>query len=125
MIRLFAAAAVFGALSACTAAGSFTPTETSDRDDQILQKALLTNLKDPSSAQIRNVQTFANPRGGRMTCGMINAKNAFGGYTGFQQFTVVSAQSVDYSRPYIQPAFSMGPVASIDCGGAGYVASLS
>lgn len=42
-------------------------------------------LKDPSSAQFQDVTYDASSR---VACGQVNAKNSFGGYTGFQQFWV-------------------------------------
>lgn len=42
-------------------------------------------LKDPDSAQFQDVTYDAS---NRVACGQVNAKNSFGGYTGFQQFWV-------------------------------------
>lgn len=42
-------------------------------------------LKDPGSAEFQN--TFVSRKlGGPVVCGEVNAKNSFGGYTGFQRF---------------------------------------
>lgn len=42
-------------------------------------------LKDPSSVQYRDVRAFVV--GGRVAvCGEVNAKNSYGGYTGFEGF---------------------------------------
>ena len=58
-------------------------------DDVLLikkfQETLLNRLKDPSSAQFRDVKL--NQRRDAL-CGMVNSKNAFGGYTGFSGFVV-------------------------------------
>jgi hypothetical protein len=43
--------------------------------------AVVKDFKDPSSAQFRNVRE----KGGEV-CGEVNAKNAMGGYVGFQRF---------------------------------------
>lgn len=43
-------------------------------------------LKDPDSAQFRNVALFLNESGTGRVCGEVNAKNSFGGYTGFEVF---------------------------------------
>jgi hypothetical protein len=42
-------------------------------------------LRDPGSAEFRNLRFYS---GGDVpvTCGEVNAKNAFGGYTGFERF---------------------------------------
>lgn len=41
-------------------------------------------LKDPQSAQFTDVHIFDGP----MICGMVNAKNSFGGYVGPRRFFV-------------------------------------
>jgi hypothetical protein len=44
-------------------------------------------LKDPSSIQLRNVRVRVDPdRQLARVCGEFNAKNAMGGYVGFQKF---------------------------------------
>lgn len=45
-------------------------------------------LRDPSSAQFRNVEKIDQPEGGVAVCGEINGKNAYGGYAGFTRFAV-------------------------------------
>lgn len=48
-------------------------------------------MKDPSSVQFRNVHGYK--KGGNdavLICGEVNAKNSFGGYTGFHYFTYLS-----------------------------------
>lgn len=42
-------------------------------------------LKDPESAQFRDVYV-SNSFGIPLVCGEVNAKNSFGGYTGYQRF---------------------------------------
>ena len=47
-------------------------------------------MKDPGSVQLRNVRGYdKDDPNHALICGEINAKNSFGGYTGFQQFTYV------------------------------------
>ncbi|MCL6248049.1 hypothetical protein M5F00_09260 [Acinetobacter sp. ANC 4945] len=46
------------------------------------KRALISVLKDPDSATIRNQNGF---------CGEVNSKNSFGGYTGFRRFIASSA----------------------------------
>lgn len=43
------------------------------------------NLKDPSSAQFRNVR-IVSWGSQKLVCGEINAKNSYGGYVGFKRF---------------------------------------
>jgi predicted RNA-binding Zn-ribbon protein involved in translation (DUF1610 family) len=56
-------------------------------------------LKDPNSAQFRNVkiakirENVNEPKESYAICGEVNAKNGFGGYTGFSGFVVKSMNS--------------------------------
>lgn len=53
------------------------------------ESAVQSKLKDPSSAQFRNVffNKYVTPNGPvPMVCGEVNSKNSFGGYRGFQRF---------------------------------------
>jgi hypothetical protein len=49
------------------------------------QKGIKTKLRDPDSAQFRDVRFYS---GGPtpVVCGEVNSKNGFGGYGGFQRF---------------------------------------
>lgn len=49
------------------------------------QEILAGNLKDPGSAQFRNVRVVARPEG-KLVCGEMNAKNSLGGYVGYKPF---------------------------------------
>jgi hypothetical protein len=49
------------------------------------QNAIKSKLKDPESALFRNVK-FHSSGGIPVTCGEVNAKNGFGGYSGFERF---------------------------------------
>jgi len=51
------------------------------------KEAVLDQLKDPASAEFRNVNvsTFS---GSPLVCGEVNAKNSHGGYTGFRHFMI-------------------------------------
>ncbi len=53
-----------------------------------MQRHVVAKLKDPASAQFRNL-TYEVGR--HIGCGQVNAKNAFGGYTGFHYFSVLMA----------------------------------
>lgn len=66
-----------------------------DQNDQLLAHArssVLAKLKDPASAQFDGLQV--NPRIGSV-CGMVNARNSFGGYTGMKRFIAFSDGRVD------------------------------
>jgi len=49
------------------------------------EKILADGLKDPESAHFRNVQFRSETNA---VCGEFNAKNSYGAYVGFKQFTV-------------------------------------
>lgn len=118
-MRLIPVAAVAG-LTACTGSMGYMPTTMTPQDEQMQKTAFFQNLADPNGAQVQDVRVYAAPNGNRLICGKVNAKNAFGGYTGFQTFEVATVASADYSKPNVRPIFATGPVATIDCGGAGY-----
>lgn len=43
-------------------------------------------LKDPNSAEFRDIYQVSLPKGGTKVCGWVNSKNSFGGYVGFRRF---------------------------------------
>ena len=49
------------------------------------QEAAKIGLKDPTSAQFRNVRVLPHVSG-KIVCGEINGKNSYGGYVGFRPF---------------------------------------
>jgi hypothetical protein len=52
-------------------------------------------LKDPASAQFRAVAaTQSNDKEGWRVCGEVNARNSYGGYTGFRKFAWLSTGEV-------------------------------
>lgn len=48
--------------------------------------AVTDKLRDPSSAQFRNVRRSMNSRGTTTYCGEVNSRNVYGGMTGFRRF---------------------------------------
>lgn len=52
---------------------------------RVAQGFVLANLKDPESAEFRDQKGL---------CGEVNAKNSFGGYTGFKRFMAASEEMV-------------------------------
>lgn len=71
-----------------------------EQDIQLI--AFQASLKDPDSAKIRNVHSGKvasdlNPEGVTATCGEVNAKNGFGGYTGFEGFVILPSRLVPYT----------------------------
>jgi len=60
--------------------------------ENMVKSAIRDGLKDPASAQFTEMYTFMSG-GSRHTCGYVNAKNSFGGYTGKKPFFVRSIDS--------------------------------
>ncbi len=54
-------------------------------DERDVRQAAANVLKDPESAEYRNIRRVDRSS---MICGEVNAKNAFGAYTGFKPFVV-------------------------------------
>lgn len=78
-----------GAYAACVEAQrartppvNWTPT----RIRTAARQAVTNNLRDPSSAQFRNVRRIEHSNGSIMFCGEVNGRNAYGGMSGFQRF---------------------------------------
>ena len=78
-----------GAYAACVEAQrartppvNWTPT----RIRTAARQAVTNKLRDPSSAQFRNVRRIEHSNGTTMFCGEVNGRNAYGGMSGFQRF---------------------------------------
>lgn len=56
-----------------------------------IKSALTKTLKDPSSAQFKNMVAYGSPNSVIVTflCGEVNAKNSYGGYIGFRRFFTI------------------------------------
>ena len=50
------------------------------------ERAVRGELKDPDAAQFKDVRANYTEEFGVVACGRVNAKNEFGGYTGFRRF---------------------------------------
>ena len=53
-------------------------------------------LKDPESAQFRDVKVVINTLNEKAVCGEVNAKNSYGGYTGFKPFYTIDGQDIKF-----------------------------
>ncbi|EMR4172050.1 hypothetical protein R2537_007081 [Pseudomonas aeruginosa] len=89
-----------GILSAAPlhAASASSPQKASATVAALVQKHVKAAVKDPASVQIRNLRTV---KADAIThfCGEVNAKNSFGGYTGFRPlagFMVLNGSSASY-----------------------------
>lgn len=73
-------------MSLASFAQAATQAEIAERIKQAESKGkevLLAKLKDPQSAQFRNVRPSTD---GLYLCGEVNSKNSYGGYPGFRKF---------------------------------------
>lgn len=50
------------------------------------QAAVADTLRDPESARFRGVRVVREADGGNALCGELNARNAYGGYVGYEAF---------------------------------------
>lgn len=63
------------------------PTPVTERDRGFIQTGIIDDLKDPGSAQTRNLMAYDLSDGqGRIICGQMNGRNSFGAYVGYQPF---------------------------------------
>ena len=72
-------------LSGCSSQKAPTDTRQPQPDQPLIktaESAILRQLRDPSSAQFRDV--YANSKG--IVCGSVNARSIYGGYVGFSAF---------------------------------------
>lgn len=60
--------------------------EMSSFETSIVEDAISSRLKDPSSAQFGAMAAALQTDGSVIVCGLVNAKNSFGGYTGNQPY---------------------------------------
>ncbi|QDH70866.1 hypothetical protein [Marilutibacter alkalisoli] len=74
------------------------------------QESVKRELKDPSSAQFRDVARYRND-GRDVLCGEVNAKNSYGGYVGFRSFLVVDDVAIlrqdDVAGPFDSVSVAM------------------
>ena len=76
-------------------------------------------LRDPDSAKFQNLKIVVNNKGNESVYGEANARNAFGGYTGFSKFNVSKdiVNIVDVNQPETIKLYKLS-------GGAGPEAEL-
>lgn len=90
---------------------AFLATGTQDQVIEAAKVNVANSLKDPGSAQFKNVH-LVNYLDGSVVCGEINAKNSYGGYVGFSPFVASNIDSDMYDKdskyPEIQAAANAG-----------------
>jgi hypothetical protein len=67
------------------------------------KKGVRSRLRDPASAEFRNVYFHRGPDGVPAACGEVNGANGFGGKSGFQRFVAVGE-----SRVFLEEAIPQG-----------------
>ncbi|HGM7348091.1 TPA: hypothetical protein ACKP7M_002499 [Stenotrophomonas maltophilia] len=70
------------------------------------ERAVRGELKDPDSAQFRDVRANYTEEFGVAACGRVNAKNEFGGYAGFRRFVSSGKSVILEGRDNIADAWS-------------------
>ena len=71
-----------------TTSTSVQPFQPSASDLAQATELIAQKLKDPGSLQTRNIRGYRAATGDRIICGEYNARNSFGGYSGFTGFYV-------------------------------------
>lgn len=65
---------------------------------RVAKENMRKNLVDPSSAEFKDVHVYKNGSSGKIVCGYVNAKNRFGGYTGYEEFISIGKTTVSKSQ---------------------------
>jgi len=70
------------------------------------ERAVRRELKDPDSAQFKDVRANYTEEFGVVACGRVNAKNELGGYTGFRRFVFGDGRVILERRDNVSDAWS-------------------
>jgi hypothetical protein len=62
------------------------PIALSDAQKNTVRRGVREKLKDPDSAKFVSLSAVKDDKGMVYVCGMVNAKNSYGGYTGMSPF---------------------------------------
>lgn len=84
---LLAATSIPAACAYHTGIEAGTPTRLTTSQMASVDTGLRASLKDPDSARIAGVSAARGKDGTLTVCGHVNARNSFGGYTGFVPFS--------------------------------------
>lgn len=69
------------------------------------ERAVKNELKDPLSAQFKNVYANYTEKFGVVACGQVNAKNELGGFTGYRRFVSAGRSVILEGRDNISDAW--------------------
>lgn len=93
----------------------FLENGTQEKAIEAAKQTVANSLKDPSSAQFRDVH-LVSYLDGNVICGEVNGKNSYGGYVGFSSFVASTTASDFYDKnskyPDIQSASNAGITAA-------------
>ena len=94
--KFYAFATCIGILSGCVTAPPLPPVQVSipsAEEQLILKQATISSLKDPDSARFNGQMVIVD---NKSACVEVNAKNTFGGYTGYQQAALVKIDGIGW-----------------------------
>lgn len=69
------------------------------------QQAVRASLKDPGSAQFKDVYANYSEEFNVVACGQVNSKNSLGGYTGFKRFVSNGKSAIIEGRDNVADAW--------------------
>lgn len=78
----------------------FRPYTLPPSDVEVVKRDVASSLKDPQSAVFGEMAASISSRGVVQVCGMVNARNSFGGYTGHKPFLGVLATNTSGQRVF-------------------------
>src|SRR5689334_17187693 len=85
------------------------PVSLSEEEMQGVERGLKAKLKDPDSAKIEGVVAGKGTDGRTFVCGLVNAKNSYGGYSGKMPFR--GYMEIDASgKPVLVPSAMATPL---------------
>jgi hypothetical protein len=100
--------------------GEFANYSLSESDLAAVQQTVRTSFKDPQSAHFGQIMAVRSLSGEVKVCGLVNAKNRFGDYTGAQHFFGTLSQGSFALIKLDYPSF-YGESAILRCKSAGMV----
>lgn len=80
-----------------------TPVTLSEKLVSWVRKGVAARLKDPESARFGEMKGMSDNNGAIVVCGLVNAKNSFGGYTGMLPFNGLLSEisNGETKRPFL------------------------
>jgi len=73
------------------------PFSLTEKHTRLVEDGVKLTLKDPNSAMFRGFKASISDKGVVTVCGFVNAKNSFGGYTGYYPFLGVLIGEPNFS----------------------------